>query len=351
MSAAQKEQTDFGEDGNGVHRLLGMVVGEVSLVDRAANKRKFLVVKRDGMATTVQKDQTAAAPAMPGGDNQPAPAKLPAMQAQVKDSLTAALTAACEKLVSLAQSIKEADVTDQQADPAVPSSVTGEIGEIASMLAGISSQYGGTAAAPEGKAATPTKGGDLAGITENGGADQQGEQKRDAAAVTKAHALFTQVFAKGGPGKPITLKADDALVLYKGLEVVSKAGRKMAKERLDRFRKAMDMLAGILKELASDKVRKAAQPTGLAAFVKLPATEAAELAEGLEALTKAVTERDAKIVQLSEQVTQLRKAAPPSNALTPEGNRPAPRDVQWPVDMNHDPNPKKPHNRFGVTGR
>ena len=44
-----------GDDEDGVHRLRDIVVEEVSLVDRAANKRRFLVVKRsDGMAKAKQ---------------------------------------------------------------------------------------------------------------------------------------------------------------------------------------------------------------------------------------------------------------------------------------------------------
>src|SRR4051812_28595030 len=41
-----------------IYRLTDMEVEEVSMVDRAANKRKFLVVKRDGdpMSTQVQPD-------------------------------------------------------------------------------------------------------------------------------------------------------------------------------------------------------------------------------------------------------------------------------------------------------
>ena len=35
------------EGADGVHRLIDMVVEEVSLVDRAANKHRFLIVKRD----------------------------------------------------------------------------------------------------------------------------------------------------------------------------------------------------------------------------------------------------------------------------------------------------------------
>ncbi len=43
----------------GVHRLVDMLVEEVSLVDRAANKHRFLVVKRNGRMTTESKDSQA----------------------------------------------------------------------------------------------------------------------------------------------------------------------------------------------------------------------------------------------------------------------------------------------------
>jgi uncharacterized coiled-coil protein SlyX len=46
-----------GEPEGGVHRLLDMVVEEVSLVDRAANQRRFLVVKRDSMAKTKDEEK------------------------------------------------------------------------------------------------------------------------------------------------------------------------------------------------------------------------------------------------------------------------------------------------------
>ena len=93
---------DTNEETDGVHRLLGMVVQEVSLVDRATNHRQFLVVKRNPMTTTkTTKDANAKKPAMPGG-NAPSAAKLPAMQAQVKDSLLAAVVGAAQKLSDLA---------------------------------------------------------------------------------------------------------------------------------------------------------------------------------------------------------------------------------------------------------
>jgi hypothetical protein len=43
---------------NGVHRLIDMVVEEVSLVDRAANLRRFLIVKRDDSMDTEETKKT-----------------------------------------------------------------------------------------------------------------------------------------------------------------------------------------------------------------------------------------------------------------------------------------------------
>ena len=64
----------------GVHRLLDMLVEEVSLVDRAANKRRFLVVKREPEMpkkktedTTPAKPGAAGAPAGGGAGKKPPP--------------------------------------------------------------------------------------------------------------------------------------------------------------------------------------------------------------------------------------------------------------------------------------
>jgi len=353
VSTQAKETTDFGEQQPGINRLLGMVVQEVSLVDRAANKRKFLIMKRDPMATAnVKKDDTAGAPAMPGGDNQPSAEKLPAMQAQVKDALLAALTAAGEKLVNLATAVREADVSDAQVDPPVAASVTGEIGEIASMLQGLASQYGGAATAGDGKAAAPpagapaapAKASGLPGVSENGAQDEQGEQKRDAEAVAKALA----VLKAHTQGKPMTLKAEDAATVLKALEPLEKAGRKMAKERLERFRKAMDLLAGILKELSLDRTRKSAgaPPT----TVTLKADEARALLETSEQLVAELRKRDAELASIKTQLHAVKKAAQPSNSLPAEG-APAPAPVSWPLDMNRKIAPKSPSTNFGNNGR
>ena len=73
----------------GDHRLLDMLVEEVSLVDRAANKRRFLIVKRDAeMATKKKTEETGAigkvgsqAPPAAAGGKTPPPKKKPREEA------------------------------------------------------------------------------------------------------------------------------------------------------------------------------------------------------------------------------------------------------------------------------
>jgi len=50
--------TPMGKEGDAVHRLVDMVVEEVSLVDRAANKHRFLIVKRDDAMDDTTQDTT-----------------------------------------------------------------------------------------------------------------------------------------------------------------------------------------------------------------------------------------------------------------------------------------------------
>src|SRR5262245_29742917 len=67
------------EDESGVHRLRDIVVEEVSLADRAANKRRFLLVKRSGKMADDGKPKRGAnsqseADAKPGaGGKKPRP--------------------------------------------------------------------------------------------------------------------------------------------------------------------------------------------------------------------------------------------------------------------------------------
>lgn len=81
------------------HRLTGISVNEVSIVDRAANKRNYIVVKRDGVLH-VEKDVP------PGGQPQPAPPAQPTapvaptlrISPELKAKVTGILTTAQERI-------------------------------------------------------------------------------------------------------------------------------------------------------------------------------------------------------------------------------------------------------------
>jgi hypothetical protein len=96
-------------------RLTDILTKEVSLVDRAANKRTFLLVKRDDMPTEIKPNAAggfdtvtppAAAPA--ASPTAPAVAKL-----TVSKSLLSALTSTIEKLTALASGAEAAETNSE----------------------------------------------------------------------------------------------------------------------------------------------------------------------------------------------------------------------------------------------
>lgn len=320
MNEARAKATS--KDGDeGVHRLRDIVVEEVSLVDRAANQRRFLVVKRSAEmadkngagAEGASDERTDAdkAKKKPGDEVvDEEKAKKPAddeeddsddaekargakdaddatddkapdkkkqqkasdgliIAASVKDALLGVLTQALERLMALASSIKDATEPDDDDDATMPDDVSSELAAIAEMLSSV---------------------------------DEEKKTKAD----------------------------------------VTKAGARMAKDRLDRFQKALTLLADILKELTggSDSTDEAdAKPTAGAAESDVkkragtlsppPATPGlAELASGIGELTRVVKRQE-------EELTRMRQARGVSNAIPVEGGRRAePQDVSWPLDMN-----------------
>ena len=114
----------------GVHRLVDMVVEEVSLVDRAANKHRFLVVKRDAPMKDKTEPKTDDA-AKPEGDPPEKPKKKPAKKADTADAIATA-TAILERLTSAVEMLGEA--TDEDADQ-ILIELAGELSEAAAEIA------------------------------------------------------------------------------------------------------------------------------------------------------------------------------------------------------------------------
>ena len=77
--------TPMNKADDGVHRLVDMVVEEVSLVDRAANKHRFLIVKRDDAMDDDNTTDTTT--------TDPSPSAAPTAKLDDGTALGAALTA------------------------------------------------------------------------------------------------------------------------------------------------------------------------------------------------------------------------------------------------------------------
>jgi chemotaxis protein histidine kinase CheA len=198
------------------------------------------------------------------------------LPAAAKNAILRVLAQALERLMAVANQVKEADAPDDDTDPNVPDDLAAELEDIGELLEDVGEQLADPAAKAEGK--------------------------------------------KPGAAKGQAAKGD-----------VAKAGRRMAKDRLDRFQKALEQLSAILKELTDAKAPP--EPSAGSAANPLtkrnvPAGVDGILAE-LGKLTNVVKQQEARIVQ-------LQKTGATSNAIPVEGGSRgrAVQDVSWPLDMN-----------------
>ncbi len=239
---SQGRRPDEEEDENDVHRLRDMVVEEVSLVDRAANKRKFLVVKRrtdmakaadEGLGPEVVQDEdgryTAAQDiekvrGKPKGededeekakaageddkdgneekDGEPEKSKKAdgnaggnqlTIPTPVKAAVLRIGTEALERLMSVVNQVKDAAGTDEKLPSPLPASLSKEIAAISRLLTSVGERY----PSPQ---------------------------------------------AKSDEGEP-----------------VEKGGRRISGERLSRFKEALELLQKIVEELDPKRAPRGAE--------------------------------------------------------------------------------------------
>jgi hypothetical protein len=121
------------EDPNaGVHRLVDMVVEEVSLVDRAANKHRFLVVKRDESMADKTKNSSAKPPAAPTAPESDGAEQVTKAIGDALGIATTALEALTNAIEQLGQIVGDADTTPIVAELAEElSSVAGQLASAA----------------------------------------------------------------------------------------------------------------------------------------------------------------------------------------------------------------------------
>lgn len=254
-----------------VHRLRDIVVEEVSLVDRAANKRRFLVIKRsDAMANP--------------------------------------------------EILDEADETETEEDIAEKAEASD---------AADSSALDAEADAP----ATPDK----------AKAPKKKKQTKGALPTVTEALKRLMVVAKGlqkAPEMDVSVELEGVAVLLGKKESdkapVAKVGARMAKTRLERFHKAVELLSAILEELtdADDAGGEEAMPTAGAAEARptpesaTPSPMVADLVSEMQKLARVVKRQE-------EELSGLRQARGVSNAIQVDSTRRAePPEVSWPFDMN-----------------
>jgi hypothetical protein len=193
----------------------------------------------------------------------------------VKNAMLRVLAQALERLMGVANRVKEAEEPDDETAASVPDDLASELEDIGELLEDIGEELADPAAKADGKKPGATKAGS----------------------------------AKAG---------------------VAKVGSRMAKDRLDRFQKALALLSDVLKELTEAKAP--ADPTAGAAENKLAKRDAdpamRELAANLGELTELMKRQ-------TDELGRLRKTHATSNAIPVDGGRRRePQDVSWPLDMN-----------------
>lgn len=348
-------------------------VREVSVVDRPANRRRFLIVKREGglaveetmpNQTQVQKDETGLLEVLGLGDEttdagsagQTADASTGVEDEEIVlvEKGTKATAAAANKLIArftkLANALKKACEKGDE----TPATVASEMKSLVKMCRGIAGKLGSAKTAKAG-AAKQVKASDAAKVVAEclkqlmdlstklkaaGDADVTPEAMGVMEAVCEAlDALMSEEAAPPASGPPAAqsdkgkgkggetdgepaAKAEEPLEVYKrqtpeGVEVVLKVGAKMKKMRLNQFEKALETLNSLLKELKGE----AAQPAP-AAKVDPAAT-----------VTKAVEDLGAKVEQmLAAKLEPLAKRIEAVENASPGGNGDAePHETVEPV--------------------
>lgn len=325
-------------DAEGTHRLTEMTVEEVSLVDRAANRRKYLVVKRDNqmpigapLATRPDGSFTAAG----GGGAAPAPdANVGAPAADAAPQMKVAVLLTGEAKGALAAMLE---------------TVIGRLNDATAMVKGAKEVSANPEDGEEMDALPLTEVileamGELEDtLFEVFGADEPAP-----AADVAAGAPGSAAAADAPPALPPLAKR---LVVARAKRVIVKAeaestarnfvqkyGARMKKERRERFQSALATLMAIASETAPlnvDKARPSTKPAAKAPTAKADATPAAPIDVATHPAFVALQEQ-AK--QNAETLAELRKNGATSNAIPANRGESgqAEASFSWPMDLNDD---------------
>lgn len=136
-------------------RLHDILVEEVSIVDRAANRRRFLVVKqRGGSVDNINKAEEVGQPATSPEGSSAEGSGSAGMPSTVKEGILRILTEVLERTVSVANMVKDSEETTAASDAPLDNALGVEIKAIADLLGSVISRYPSPVAKAEGVVAT-----------------------------------------------------------------------------------------------------------------------------------------------------------------------------------------------------
>ena len=373
-----------GEDD--VNRLHDILVHEVSLVDRAANKRKFLMLKRgkdmadqtgaevveteDGKLTTIEETNKV--------ENL-------SIQSDAKAEILQVATKALSLVTTASELIKNEE--DDTSAEGIPADIAKELSEARTLLFALSEKYASVddearkGIAPTDKATTLRMATEslerlvaVVGIVESA----DGVEKSDAGVPTEITgelmavarlvsglieryaapeaAPTEKVVAKGWAARPadeVSKGGDTLAALAKAVKVikpVEKAGRKISGDRLTKLRSIAKELIELLREVSPEdfdevvaaqaaKTAKAAKPTKPAdPEPEKPETDVV-VSKGIDPMVLAeLANAKTAITAANAEIARLKKSFDLPNSMIEETvSKPkevGSPNVTWPADMN-----------------
>lgn len=346
-----------------VHRLHDMVTEEVSLVDRPANKRPFLVVKNEGMnmphGAEVVAGPNGALTAKPTALTPPAPAqttKASLSLTKVAQDALANVIADCLAAMTDAQKMVEGATlveTEEEMDA----------GDVADTL---------MTCAEDIEDALYSMFGDADVDAQAASTEETAPPGATTPVAQQAPPLDFGKRFEVRRAKRVIAKVEASQLIG---TTIQKYGRKLKKERAMRLQQAMTLLSSVISEVmpavsaaagevdttkakppmppAKDddvdpKTGKPKKKPGAGAAPAAPPPGAATKSETAEDVTKRVSVLEVELKKANEALASLRKNVTPSNATTVEGTPERVDDgFSWPMDMNSPIEKPGSKNRFG----
>lgn len=296
------------QDDEQVHELRDLEVQEVSLVDRPANQRKFLIVKSAGGHTMakgseLQKDGQGGLEGVSAEVDTEDTA--PAGDAEAPTEVSEEETPGDE--------FEEVELGEFTIDEEVAKAMGAALGRAAKRLAALAAAID-NAEKVKGSSPSPAL-------------------MRQVSAIARTLSSFGDKADAGGKDDKDAKKEEDLDLLAVAADIeadVEKAGRKMSRSRLKQFRQIRDMIGKILDEVDDEE--------------KADTTKADDrftvLEEKVAALLKATSDQQVIIKSQSEALKKSKSSRPDPNSGTVEDEESLSRvKKSWPLNFNAEETP------------